>query len=174
MGYGAPPRLRLAAVRRETGGACPELDCVRHLLPRHSLVWAELRAERLDTGADRALLGAGLLGDEAYILALAADLGIAFEPLDTLPRSRCRLAGAEMIEAAATGLLPITDETGAGAAMVVAPRGTGARGLIGLIRNDPALAARFRLTTAGRLNDFLVRAGGDAFSRHASDSLGRT
>ena len=165
-----PPRR--AAEWARSSGDCPELDCIRHLLPPATLDWAERRAERLGLGADRALVAAGLLGEEAYIRALAASLSVAFEPLETVPRSSCLLSDAELIDKAPSGLLPIAD--GAGTAIVIAPRMMAARGLVRLIRSDPALAARFRLTTGRRLNAFLLRAGGKALTRHASDSLRRT
>ena len=165
----APPWL--AVVRRTSGGACPELDCVRHLLPRDTVAWAEQRAERLGVGADRALISAGLLDEETYIRALARHLGIAFEPLDPARRRQVLLSDEELIGKIASGLVPLAD--GEDPAMVIAPRGSGARGLVRLIRNDPGIAARFRLTTTRRLNGFALRAKGDALSRHASDALHR-
>ncbi len=150
---------------------CPELDCVRHLLSPATQDWAAQRAERLGVGADRAVISAGILDDETYARALATELGVAFEPLETLSRSRCLLSDAELIDKAASGLLPIADETGAGTSIVLAPRGTGARGLIRLIRSEPAKAAHFRLTTTARFNRFLLRAGGDALVRHAAQAL---
>ena len=123
--------VRLAASRPEPGEACPELACIRRRLPRHALAWAELRAERLGLGADRALISAGLLDEETYIRALAQDLGIVFESLETAERRQCLLSDDEFTAKAASGLLPLAD--GDGEVMVIAPRGTGARGLVRLI-----------------------------------------
>lgn len=106
----------------------PELDCVRHLLSPGTLDWAEQRAARLGVGADRAVITAGILDDETYIRALAAHLNIEFEPLETRQRSRCLLSDAEMIDKAASGLLPIADETGISTSIVLAPAAPGRAG----------------------------------------------
>jgi len=164
-----PPRSH--RLRARANPAYPELDCIRYRLSPGILDWAEQRAERLGLGADRAIISAGILDDEAYVRALAADLGIAFEPLETVARSQCLLSDADLVGAAASGLLPVADDAGAGTAIVIAPRGTGARGLVHFIRSDPARAARFRLTTTERFNRLLLRIGGDAIVTHALQAL---
>ena len=168
-----PPAVRIwgRPAPRPAPSLYPEIDCVRPLLTPALADWAEQRAERLGIGADRALVTARLLEDETYIRSLAASLGITFEPLDEMPRSRCLLNDKELIDKAAIGLLPIAD--GPATAIVIAPSGTAARGLIGLIARDPAIRARFRLTTAERFNRFVLRAGGTALIRHASEDLKR-
>ena len=164
-----PPRSHRPGARANP--AYPELDCIRYRLSPGILDWAEQRAERLGLGADRAIISAGILDDETYVRALAADLGIAFEPLETVARSQCLLSDADLVGAAASGLLPVADDAGAGTAIVIAPRGTGARGLVRFIRSDPARAARFRLTTTERFNRLLLRIGGDAVVTHALQAL---
>ncbi|MBS0246853.1 MAG: glycosyltransferase [Proteobacteria bacterium] len=168
----APDAATNAHPNDEIGDQYPELDCVRHLLSPRPLEWAEQRAQRLGIGADRVLVSAGLLDDETYVRALAASLGVVFEPLETTLRSHCPLSDEDLIGKAASGLLPLV--AGAGTAIVLAPRGTGARGLVRLIGNDPANAARFRLTTTERFNGFLTRIGGNALSAESSNALKRT
>jgi len=155
------------------GGLCPELDCVRHLLPPGDLDRAAQRAERLGIGADRVLVTAGLIEEEAYIRTLAAHLGIAFEPLDTRQRSDCLLSDAELIGKAGAGLLPLAGDAGKSTVIVLAPRGTAVRGLIALIENDAAHKKRFCLTTTECLNRFLLRVGGNALVAHASEALSK-
>lgn len=149
----------------------PELGCVRHLLHPAALAWAARQAERLGIGADRALIAARLIDEETYLRALGKDLGIAFEPLDNIPRTRCPLDDHALLAKAATGLLPLSDGDGAPVAVAVAPSGTGARGLIRLVRNDPANAARFRLTTTERFNRFILRTGRDVLVAAATSEL---
>ncbi|MBS0533963.1 MAG: glycosyltransferase [Proteobacteria bacterium] len=150
---------------------CPELDCVRHLLSSSELDWAAQRAERLGIGADRVLITAGIIAEETYIRALAASLGVGFEALETRQRADCLLPDEELVVQAGSGLLPLVNDTSAGTVIVLAPRGTAARGLIGLIQRDATSRSRFRLTTPQRFNRFLLRVGRDALARHASESL---
>jgi hypothetical protein len=149
----------------------PELDCVRQMLPAPVLAAAERRAERLATGADRVLIAAGTLDDDTYLPMLGATLGIRFEPLDAMPRAQCPLDDGRLIEAAATGLLPLA--TDAGIVVVVAPRGLAVRNIIGLIAGAPATAARFRFTSAERFNRFVMRGAGPRIAANASDKLKR-
>lgn len=151
-------------------GDYPELDCVRRRLPAATLAWAAQRAERLGIGADRALITARAIDEETYLRALAADIGIAFDPLDSAHRADCPLDDRTLIAKAAGGLLSLTDESGA-SLVVVAPRGLAARGLIRLIRRNPAYAARLRLTTSERINRFVVRVGGPALVSAATGNL---
>ena len=48
---------------------CPEIDCLRHLLPPATLAAAELRAAEIGVGADRVLIAAGDISEDAYALA---------------------------------------------------------------------------------------------------------
>lgn len=168
------PRLPRRRSRPQTTGAAgeyPELDCVRHLLSPGDLDWAAQRAERLGIGADRALITAGLVEEETYIRALAARLDLTFDPLETRQRSDCLLSDEEMIGKAGAGLLPFAGDSGEDTVIVLAPRGTAARGLIGLIEIDAANKKRLRLTTTARFNRFVLRVGGNALTKHASESL---
>ena len=44
-------------------------------------------------GADRVLITWGVISEETYVAALAASLGMAFEPLFNTPREQCPLSG---------------------------------------------------------------------------------
>jgi len=149
----------------------PELDCVRQMLPASILAAAERRAEGLATGADRVLIAAGTLDDDTYLPMLGATLGIPFEPLDGMPRAQCPLDDGPLIEALATGLMPLSTDTGI--VVVVAPRGVAARKIIGLIADTPQMAARFRFTSAERFNRFVMRGAGKRIAANASDKLKR-
>src|SRR5476651_1259147 len=67
-------------------GDCPEIDCVRSLLAADMIEAAECWAATLGVGADRVLIAAGELSEEAYLRALGDALGIEFEPLEGIPR----------------------------------------------------------------------------------------
>ena len=89
--------------------ACPELDCIRTLLPRHIIAAAEGRARAIGLGADRVLICADAITEEAYLTALAASLGTPYDTLGRLARADCPLDDDQLIQAAATGLLPVRD-----------------------------------------------------------------
>src|SRR4051794_26001555 len=92
---------------------CPEIDCVRHLLPPSLAAIAELRAAESGVGADRVLITWGLISEETHVTALAASLGLEFEPLFNTPREHCPLSDEQLIESANTGMLPLSDRNGA-------------------------------------------------------------
>ena len=112
-------------------GGCPEIDCLRPLLAADVIEAAERRAAALGVGADRVLIAAGELSEDAYLRALGAALGVTFESLDGTPRALCPLNDDRLIESAAAGMLPlaIDDEL----YLVVAPRGAAARRILRLI-----------------------------------------
>jgi len=153
----------------DTGGH-PELHCLLPRLPAETLAWAADRAERLATGADRALIAARLIDEETYLRTLARALGIPFAPLDDKGRADCPLDDRTLVAKAAAGLLPICDRDSP-PYFVVAPRGLTARSLIRLVHRDPASAARLRLTTSERLNRYVLRASGPALIARATHEL---
>ena len=153
----------------ESTALCRELDCVRHLVSADVLDAAQERADKIGTGADRVLIATGALDEETYLRALASSLGIAFEPLDGVARAQCPLADERLIEFAAAGLLPL--ESDDGLTVVVAPRGAAARRIIQLIDDNPAAAARFRLTSGERFTRFVMRTAGTALTARATDTL---
>lgn len=66
---------------RKPSSRCPEIDCVRHLVPGRTAGWAEQRAVDTDVGADRVLIAHGQISEEAYAVALAAALGVELQEL---------------------------------------------------------------------------------------------
>ncbi|MEZ5787432.1 MAG: glycosyltransferase family 2 protein [Xanthobacteraceae bacterium] len=176
---GDPSSVREAAwpaVRGGTNAArrpvaiYPELDCVRHRIPLAAVTATERRARELGITADHVLLTGGFLDEETYVRALAHSLGLAFEPLDGIPRERCPLDDSRLIDAQAAGLLPLVadDEL----TLVIAPRGIAARRLFTLVQSSPNLQRRSRLTTEQRLRCFVERHdGGKALGRRAAFGL---
>ena len=147
----------------------PELDCVRSLLPAETLAAAERRAAAIGVSADRVLIAAGSLTEEAYLRALGERLGVPFEPLDDVPRAACLADDAMLTASAASGLLPLSEQDEL--VVVVAPRGRAVRRLIAMFEVNPPLARRFRFTTAERLNRFVLRYGDKALVARATDHL---
>jgi hypothetical protein len=158
---GSDPRRALAP--------CPELDCIRHRLPPGALAAAEQRALALGVGADRVLIAARAITEDAYVVALAAALRLAYEPLDDVPREACPLPDERLTDADTTGLLPL--RVGGDLVWVVAPRALAARRLIALIGAHPGLAARIRLTSARNLRRFVIRHGGRSLAHRAAEAL---
>ena len=162
-------RLRQPPVPTLRPSACPELDCVRNFLPRAVLLAAERRARSIGLGADRVLISADAITEEAYLDALAASLGTSFEPLDTVARADCPLSDRQLIQAAAAGLLPL--RRGDALIWVIAPRCLTARRLADPFQSPPQFLRRFRLTSNERLRRFVARHSQRALGRHATDGL---
>jgi hypothetical protein len=146
-----------------------ELDCVRQLLAADVIEAAEQRAAALGTGADRVLIAAGTLGEEAYLRALGVSLGVAFEPLDGVARALCPLGDERLIEAVAQGMLPLVID--GELCLVVAPRAAAARRIAELIAANPGQARHFRFTSAERLSRFAMRCAGKTIVARASKGL---
>jgi glycosyltransferase XagB len=149
--------------------ACPEIDCVRHLLPKHLLDAAERRAEWIGVGADRVLIAWGVISEDTYVAALAASLGMAFEPLFNTRRDQCPLPDGQLAHAANTGMLPLNDRHGVG--FVVAPRLVDSRRLVELATSGHDIAQRIRITSAARLHAFIARHSAREIERRAIDDL---
>lgn len=154
---------------RET--SLPELACLRGWLSEQTIAAACERAVRVGVGADRVLVDAGTVDDEIYLRMLADSLGIAFDPLDEIARMACPLNDARLIEAPASGLLPLMSAGNLN--VVVAPRGDTARRIVHLLRVRPELARTFRLTTAARLQAFVMRHAAHAVGDRATNDLAR-
>ena len=150
-------------------GVCPEIDCVRHILPRRVIAAAERRAELIGVGAERVLICADAMTEEAYLTALASSLGSSYERFDGVSRADCPLDDDRLIEAAAAGLLPLRQ--GHGLVWIIAPRGLTARRLADPRQPRPQWLRSFRLTSADRLRQFAVRHGQRALGQRAADSL---
>ncbi len=150
---------------------CPELDCVRHLLPGRVLAAAEQRAQSIGLGADRVLICADAITEEAYLSALAASLGTSYEPLDRVSRADCPLDDHQLIQAAAAGLLPLrhSKEYGGEIVWIVAPRCLTARRFAG--RPRPKWLRSFRFTSSERLFHFVAQHAQQPLGRRAADGL---
>ena len=146
---------------------CPELDCVRHRLPRATIERAERRAAELGVGADRVLIAEGAIGEDRYLEALAASLGLDYEVLDDLPREACPLGDDELLDAASAGLLPVVER--GQLFWVVAPRNLAARTLTERAGREPRL--RLRVTSNAQLDRFVAVYGYRAQGRRAEDDL---
>jgi cellulose synthase/poly-beta-1,6-N-acetylglucosamine synthase-like glycosyltransferase len=148
---------------------CPEIDCVRHLLPPKLLARAESHAAAIGVTADHVLMTWGVLSEEAYAAALATHLGIAFEPLFNTPRHQCTLSDDHLSEAANTGMLPILDTDGV--KIVVAPRLVDSRRLVAVATSGASIARCIRITSTTRLHDFVTRHSTHEIERRAIDDL---
>lgn len=152
-----PPQSARAILPR-----CPELDCVRHLLPEATLALAELRAAELGTGADRVLIAQGAIDEETYLKALARQLGMGFERLEGKPRDAFPLSDERLLTAARSGMLPLTVHNST--RIVVAPRELTIRKLFETLQSGSDIKHRVRFTTNVRLQRFV--------SHHASHAIG--
>lgn len=137
----------------------PELDCLRRRLAPAVLAAAATRAHALGLDAHRVLIAHGLISEDDYFRTLAAELGLAFEPLE-IQRGDCPLDDARFIEAIAGGMLPL--QTGSERIFVLAPQDV--RRFIGAMRMQPSLRRQFRLTAPARIRNYVLR--------HASTALG--
>lgn len=148
---------------------CPELDCVRHLLPDITLALAELRAAEVGVGADRVLIAQGFIDEETYLKALARQLGMAFENLDGRPREALPLSDERLLAAASLGMLPLSvpDST----KVVVAPRELTIRKLFESLQSGSDIRDRVRFTTNARLQRFIAGHASHAIGQLAAESL---
>ena len=167
-----PPDFRddlLPHRTRARSRRCPEIDCVRHLLPPIVLNLAESRAAETDVGADRVLIAWGVLNEETYVTALAAWLGIAFDPLFNTPRGQCPLPDDRLPEAANAGMLPLADRNGP--RTVVVPRLVDSRRLVALASANTDIARSIRITSTARLHAFIARHSARSIEHRAADEL---
>ncbi len=162
-----PPARHL----RQPLTACPELECVRHILPVHVIAQAERRARQLGIGAERVLIAQGAISEDAYVAVLARHIGIPFERLDERPRGACPLDDESLLRAVSAGLLPLRD--GMQSVTVVAPQNQAARRLCQLAPGGD-FADRMRLTSAACLQRFVDRHCAKALARKAADELRMT
>src|SRR5262249_42674496 len=100
---------------------------------------------------------------------LAEALGVAFEPLEDIPREVCPVDDQRLLEAATTGLLALRN--GNDLEIVVAPLIADSRRLVEATRSGSDLAKRLRLTTRARLLRFIERQGAAEIGRRAVDDL---
>ncbi|MGD9924894.1 MAG: glycosyltransferase [Pseudorhodoplanes sp.] len=158
MSYGARPgsrpEARHARIRARLA-PCPEIDCVRHLVPPARIAAAELRASETRTGADRVLVTEGILSDRDYVRALARHYGIAITTLRHTSRAACPVEDDDLLSGVASGIIPIRE--GHELVWVVAPWHLSARFLIGALSRHPEMRSRLRVTTMDDLRAFVHR-----------------
>lgn len=151
--------------------ACPELDCLRDLLPRRVIAAAEHRAKAIGTGAERVLICADAITEEAYLLALARALGTTYRRLDCVTRDDCPLNDDELTQAAAAGLLPLWRD--GNLTWVIAPYCETARRLADPRIRQPGWLHPFCLTSCDEMRRFVTRHANAALGRKAAGRLHR-
>lgn len=166
-----PALVRASNPAAKTPSACPEIDCVRDLLPARVIAAAEQRALSIGLGADRVLICADVMTEEGYLTALATSLGTFFDPLEDVSRADCPLSDDQLIQAAANGLLPLLD--GDELCWIIAPRCLTARNLAKLGRFRSQWPRSFRLTSPERLSRFASRYAQAALGQRAAGELQR-
>lgn len=166
----APVRVEQLSLAARRGLAlCPEIDCIRGRYPPGVLAEAERRAGALGVGADQVLVAAGGLTSDAYVMALAASLGLPFETLDDVERTQCPIGDDALVQAASGGMLLV--QTSEGRTWVVAPEGLAARHLVHQVRAYPHVRRALRVTTPDRLRRFVHRTCGKEIGWRATDEL---
>ena len=93
-----PPRPIFSTVGASRNSTASSGCCRPRPSPRQ-----ESARRRLGVGADRVLIAAGRLSEEAYLRALGDHLGVAFEPLDGVARALCPVDDDALTEAARPG-----------------------------------------------------------------------
>jgi cellulose synthase/poly-beta-1,6-N-acetylglucosamine synthase-like glycosyltransferase len=164
----ADARINRKPVRRAVL-PCPELDCVRHRLPPGLLTAAEMRALDLGVGAERVLITARVLTEDAYVVALAASLRLPFESLENVSRADCPLSDHELCNADRTGLLPLW--VAGHPVWIIAPAKHTARKVIAYTRLRPSFAPHIRLTSTQRLRRFVTMRATRALGEQAAETL---
>jgi glycosyltransferase XagB len=163
------PSGRGRSLATAPSGVCPEIDCVRDLLPHPVIAAAEQRAHRIGLGADRVLVCADAMTEEAYLAALATSLGTSYEPLDRVSRADCPLDDYQLLQAAAAGLLPLREA--GDIVWVVAPRCLTARRFARPGQSRPEWPRSFRLTSSEALWRFVSQHTRNALGQRAADGL---
>jgi glycosyltransferase XagB len=123
-------------------------------------------------GADRVLIYANAISEEAYLKALATSLGTSFWPLDQIAREDCPLDDAKLIQASTTGLLPLHRD--GRTVWIIAPHGLIARHLAEARRQPAGQIQPYGLTSAEQLCQFIARYTPRSLGRRAANGLSRT
>jgi cellulose synthase/poly-beta-1,6-N-acetylglucosamine synthase-like glycosyltransferase len=150
-------------------GPADELDCLRRVLAPELLGAAEARARELGIGADRVLIQQGVIDEEAYLQRLAFHTGIATENFSGIDRRDSPLLDQQFTQAAEFGLIPLWQD--GRWVLTLAPRRLAARTLCRLVAEYPGLTERVRLTSASRLDQFLLHQADNLLGRSAADGL---
>jgi hypothetical protein len=154
---------------REPSRPFPEIDCLRGRFHADLIAYAEQRAASVGVSADRVLIAAGVIDEEAYLRALADSLGLTFDALDGISRAQCPIDDGRLIKSAAAGMLPLS--VNGELCLAVAPRGLAVRRIIKLISDKPKLARCIRFTSTKRLTDFVFHHGSRAIAARATKEL---
>jgi cellulose synthase/poly-beta-1,6-N-acetylglucosamine synthase-like glycosyltransferase len=158
MSYGARPGSRPdldhARIRARLA-RCPEIDCVRHLVPPAQIAAAELRAAETGTGADRVLVTEGALTDRTYVRSFARHYGLAIDTLRHTPRSACPVNDDDLLAGLASGIIPIRGD--GDIIWVIAPWHLSARFLIAQMQRHPEMRPRLRIAAMDDMRDFVHR-----------------
>ena len=162
-------RLRTATRTTLRASRHPELDCIRHRLPAEIVARAERRAAEIGVGGDRVLIAEGRIAEETYLRELAAALGMTFEPLENIPRHACPIEDDRLVQAAITGLLPLTYDNDV--KIVVAPGLADTRRLVEMAAVGSDIVRRFCITSPARLQRFVGAHGHVEIGRRAVDGL---
>ncbi len=165
-----PSRERRAPARRpgERGGEiAPELAFLagQGVAPAR-ILQAMSVAERCGVGADAALLGEGLLAEEAYFRALARHLGVPYF-CDSLAIAD----GVDPAQAIMSGIAPLAPNPSRLRA-VIAPRGAAVRLLVAATASE-RLRAGFAISSQQRLSAFVRAKAGSQVAEEAALGLER-
>ena len=148
---------------------CPELDCLRGILPATILHEAEKRSHAIGVGADQVLIRRGVITEQAYLERLAHHTGAGLEDFTRIAREDCPFSDGQLAYAAQHDLLPV--RIGDHLEYVCAPRGTAARRISDLATHFPGLGRRIRLASQSHLHRFLALQTGNLLGRQAADGL---
>jgi cellulose synthase/poly-beta-1,6-N-acetylglucosamine synthase-like glycosyltransferase len=152
-------------------GPAEELDCLRSTFAPELLRRAERRAKALGIGADQVLIKWGVIDEMAYLDHLSAHTGFKIETLEDCPRQDLLLADSQLRFAAEYGLMPLRKS--GELIWVLAPRRLAARRLCQLAARDSSINPEIRLTTATKLQQFLVKNDDAALADMAAQGLAR-
>jgi hypothetical protein len=146
-----------------------ELECLRQVLAPDLLHRAERRAAELGTGADRVLIGWGVIDEAAYLRHLSDHTGIAVDDLSDLGRGDLMMRDDQIARAAACGVVQI--RRNGRLIVVTAPRHLAARRFARAAARDPSLRPDMRLTSDADLQRLLLQQCGPALIHAATRGL---
>jgi cellulose synthase/poly-beta-1,6-N-acetylglucosamine synthase-like glycosyltransferase len=161
---GAPGAQPKAAPGREP--RLPfELDILRGRIDRAVLLDAARRARALDVGGDEVLLARGIVSSDTIAKAVAAKLGLVFDPLENTART-----STPVLDSVRTGIL-LRGSDRSLSIFTVAPRGRKIRELAAAVRKNPELQIVLRITSPERMSAFVRRAGAEEYAYAAASGL---
>jgi cellulose synthase/poly-beta-1,6-N-acetylglucosamine synthase-like glycosyltransferase len=153
----------------ENDDPADELDCLRGVLAPQVLRAAERRATELGIGADQVLIRQGVIDEEAWLRRLSYWTGLRIETFAGVDRDDLPLTNSRLATAAGLSLLPVRRNGRVDFAL--APRHLAARTLCRFVRRYPHLVGRLHLTSASRLDEFLLHQTDGALGRAAANGL---